>query len=1035
MPVSPETNLPTTGRKHSTGSASNMTSDERLPGFVQNRLPWIVSAGALVLFLLTLNQWINLRSLTVVSKVAGLDFELPAIWPLFFTITYPFRFLPASIQPIALNLFSVLCATLTVALLARSVALLPQDRTHDQRIRERSEFSLLSIPLAWVPVVLACGALAFQLTFWEHATSITGEMLDLLCFAYVIRCLLEYRVSHDDRWFTKMAFVYGLAVTNNWAMIGFFPLFLGAAIWIKGVRFFDPGFLVKTTLCGVAGLLLYLVLPAVWAMKGGEYGFWELLKANLLNQKLFLIDQKFYRNRALLLGLTSVLPVILIGIRWRTNEGDTNAAASFLTNLAFRIIHLFFLVVCIWIVFDPKYSPRFLGERLTYLTFYYLGAIAIGYYSGYALLVFSPMPRKTRAPESAAGKLLNIVVRAAILAGMVAVPLGLIYKNFPRVRAENGSILKEFAGRIAASIPSAPAYLMAEDENTLALLQAHLGRTAKTDGYIFVRTRNLEQAAYNKKMRERYGQRWPLGGDEDQDLTTIAQPVLQATVRSLASSNVVAYLHPSFGYFFEAVYARPNGESYRLQPFKNEDYLAPALSAAEIAKNEKYWEDAAEYVRQINELKSRKSLDAFWVAQFYSRALNTWGVDLQRAGKAADAKSLFAQAYGLNTNNIPALRNGEYNRTVLNEAAVPPKKGETFEDRFGPYRTWDTILADNGPFDHPDFCEPFGLSLLRQGQYRQAALQFSRVTQFQPTNFVSRLGFVECLIGGYWMDQAMAELERITKDFPELSRVQKVDLAQVQARAFFAQQEYGKAEATLKNAQTALPEQPALAEAMFDFYRQRGDFTNALAVINEQLAKTPTNTVIHLQKAELLLSVKDFAGTHQTLNRVFALAPKNPTAHVLDAFTYIQEGDQDAAIKVLDRLLREDSDHEQALLYKGIAHFQKGELEEAREAFDALLKQHPDHILALRNRAVLHLKAKRWGEAKEDYERLRKLAPRSHSVMYGLAEIAAEEGKNADAIRYYEAYLKYAPQDGGAELDEEKKRVQERIEQLRNPSK
>src|SRR5687768_6714580 len=101
MPVSPETNLPTTGRKHSTGSASNMTSEERLPGFVQNRLPWIVGAGALVIFLLTLNQWISLRSLTIVSRVAGWDLELPAIWPLFFTLTYPFRFLPASIQPIA----------------------------------------------------------------------------------------------------------------------------------------------------------------------------------------------------------------------------------------------------------------------------------------------------------------------------------------------------------------------------------------------------------------------------------------------------------------------------------------------------------------------------------------------------------------------------------------------------------------------------------------------------------------------------------------------------------------------------------------------------------------------------------------------------------------------------------------------------------------------------------------------------------------------------------------------------------------------
>jgi predicted Zn-dependent protease len=133
--------------------------------------------------------------------------------------------------------------------------------------------------------------------------------------------------------------------------------------------------------------------------------------------------------------------------------------------------------------------------------------------------------------------------------------------------------------------------------------------------------------------------------------------------------------------------------------------------------------------------------------------------------------------------------------------------------------------------------------------------------------------------------------------------------------------------------------------------------------------------------------------------------------------------------------LRDDPDNEQGLLYKGIANFEKGDLDAARRPFDAILGDNPDHQLALRNRAVLHLRAKRWGEAKEDYEKLRKLAPRSHSVMYGLGEVAAEEGRNADAIRFFEAYLKYAPTDGGPELEEEKKRVQERIEQLRAPSK
>jgi tetratricopeptide (TPR) repeat protein len=1015
-----------------------MSSESNRTGFVASKLPWIIGAAALLIFLATLNQWVNLRSLGYVARVTGWENEIPAQWPLFYALTFPFRFLPAAIQPIALNLFSLACATLTVVLLARSVALLPHDRTHDQRIRERSEFSLLTIPMAWAPVVLACGALGLQLTFWENATSFTVEMLNLLCFAYVIRCLLEFRISHRDRWLHKMAFVYGLAVTNNWAMIGFFPLFLGAVVWIKGVRFFDPGFLGRTVLWGVAGLLLYLLLPAVWMMKGENYTFFEILQANWISQKMYLVDQKVYRNRAFLLGLTSVLPVIVMGIRWRTHEGDTNAAASFLTNVAFRVIHLFLLVACVWIAFDPKYSPRALGLNLSYLSFYYLGALAIGYFSGYALLVFTEVQRRGRTRESAVSKLINSLVRVAVLIAAVLVPAGLIYKNFGRVRSENGEVMRDFATRIAQNIPAAPAYLFADrdDAHVLALVQAHLEKAGKASGYIFVNTSVIELPEYHRKLRKRYGDRWPIAAEEEENFgATISQPALQAFMQELVSTNTVAYLHPSFGYFFEGVYPRAIGESYRLHQFNPEQFIVPPLTAEQIAANEKYWQSTMEYMKRLEELKRLKSLDAVWVASYYSRALNTWGVDLLRNDRPKDGLPHFVQAYRLSTNNVPARVNEEYLQARENGTAVERLTLKRLQEEFGEYRTWDQILSANGPFEHPDFCEMLGSSLLDQGQFRQALLQFSRVVEYQPTNFVARLGIARSLAGGNWMPEAMAALDKVEQDFKDLTINQKVEITLVRAGVYFAQQDMPKAEQTLKTARENMPGAAGLAESMFELYRATGNYTNAMAVINEQLSKTPTNTTVHLLKAELHLSGRDFSGAHETLNRALVISPKNAPAHLLQAFAYIQEREYDKAVTVLDSLLREEPGNLQALLYKGIANFEKGDLVEARKAFDSILNQDPNHQLALRNRAVLHLRAKRWGEAKEDYERLRKLAPRSHSVMYGLAEVAAEEGRNADAIRFYEAYLRFAPSDGGPELEQEKKRVQERVQQLRSAIK
>ena len=101
--------------------------------------------------------------------------------------------------------------------------------------KERRRFAMLSIPAAWLPPVLAALVCGLQLTFWEHATVgssqfYTGgsnEMFDLLLFAYVTRCLLEFRVDQRESWLIRGTFVYGAAMTNNWAMIGFFPLFPG----------------------------------------------------------------------------------------------------------------------------------------------------------------------------------------------------------------------------------------------------------------------------------------------------------------------------------------------------------------------------------------------------------------------------------------------------------------------------------------------------------------------------------------------------------------------------------------------------------------------------------------------------------------------------------------------------------------------------------------------------------------------------------------------------------------------------------------
>lgn len=1007
-----------------------MQKEENPSGFPRTKLPWIAGVIAFIVFLITLNQWVNLRSLAATAKVTGWDWSLPLQSPLFHVVTFPFRWLPEAVIPVALNAFSAVCAALVIVLLARSVALLPHDRTHEQRLRERSEFSLLSIKFAWVPVIFAALVCALQLTFWEHATSVTGEMLDLLLFAYVIRCLLEFRISQKDSWLVKFAFVYGLGVTNNWALIGFFPFFLAAVIWIKGIRFFEAKFLVRMLVAGIAGLLLYLLLPIVWAIKApsADYGFWDILKSNWQSQKLFLVDTKMLRNRAMLLALPSVLPVILMGIRWPSSFGDTSAAGSTLTNLAFRVIHLFFLAAWLTIVFDPKYSPRSLGYGLPFLTFYYLGALAVGYYSGYALLVFRELPKKSNwVKELAIFKVLNPVVQAVVLIAAVAIPVALVVKNYKLVHANNGRILKEFAAQTARLLPKGAAYLLSEDPVQLMLLRGYLAPSDADQQYVLVNVKALELPMYHAELRKTYGEKWPELGNEKELGSKVEQPIIQELLARIAASNTVVYLHASFGYFFERMYPTPAGSVSKLTLYKPEQVLPPALTPEVISLNQDLWKETLPFVDQLQSVRKLDIPDGNYVITNYSKALNAWGVALQRNGKVDEARDYFNRALSLNSNNLSAQINLDFNDT-LKTGKVSEEKLKLFEEQF---RSWNSMLVHGGPVDHPEFCVALGDIFVNQFQYRQAAQEYSRVAEVRPREIRARIGLAKAYVYGGWLDKALGEINSIPKDFPEMAVIHKLELASLEAAALFNKGELDAAEQRLQKARADFPNFNAPTQSLLELYRVSGKYTNALNLVDEQIKRSsPTNYLPQMQKAELLINIEQFERAHEVLAKLLVNNPKLTEAMLLNTFAYIQEGKLDQALKTVTQILEKNSDNVQARVYKAIVLMEQKKYEQAQEEFAEILEEQPGNIVALRNRAILNLRMDKLSAARRDYELLQRVLPRSHAIYYGLAEVAYKSGDLKTAAANYQSYLKYAPQQGGKELAEEKARVLARLDEI-----
>src|SRR5712671_2687595 len=89
------------------------------------RLPWIIGIVALLVYCLTLNHWASLSSIGALAQVSGWTWQPELRQPLTCAVLYPFSLLPAGWLPFALNLFTAICAAFVLALLARSVLLLP----------------------------------------------------------------------------------------------------------------------------------------------------------------------------------------------------------------------------------------------------------------------------------------------------------------------------------------------------------------------------------------------------------------------------------------------------------------------------------------------------------------------------------------------------------------------------------------------------------------------------------------------------------------------------------------------------------------------------------------------------------------------------------------------------------------------------------------------------------------------------------------------------------------------------------------------
>lgn len=955
--------------------------------FVPRLLPKLLAVVALAVYLLTLNRWVSLFNLESVARTSGWTWAPQVFNPVSFAVAYPFHWLPVVSIPIALNLFSAVCAALTLGLLARSVAILPHDRTEAQRTREQNAFSFLTIPTAWLPPVFAVLLCGLQLTFWENATNFTGDMVGLLLFAFVIWSLLEYRLDGREGRLFLAAFVYGAGMANDWTMVCFLPVFITAIIWIRGLSFFNPRFLERMALCGLAGMSLYLLLPLVAVISGKvPVTFWGALKFNLSLQfhvvKAFFVNG-YVRETLCLLSLSSLAPLLMLAIRWRPTFGDTSPIGTMLAGFMFHLVHAVFLAVCVWVAFDPPFSPR---EKGFGLTLYYLSALCVGYYSGYFLLVFGKqpvIPLPWRRPSRFV--FLNIPIVICVRLLFILAIAGLIYKNTPQLRAENDDTLRRYASLVGENLPRTGGILLADDARRLYLQEAALARAGRAKNFIFLDTQSLIWPGYHRFLHKKFPGKWPetVSATETKKIGPLQLIALLAT---LGKTNELYYLHPSFGYYFEQFYLEPHGLVYKLKTLPNDTLLPPLPDKNEIAVNETFWLRAGMQTfppieralaapkpgapqswggKCLARLQAaqEQNPNAIVAGSFYSRSLNFWGVEMQRAGVLANAAAHFETAEKLNPDNVVAQINLQFNHSLQAGESVPVDLSKATADQFGKYRTWNEVLNANGPFDETSFCFENGVVLVQGGLFLQAIAPFNRVRQLVPDNLAARLWLGQLYNLARLPDHALDAIQDV-RGQPEiflLTDTNKIQLTLIESAAYFQKKEPARATRLLETEISACPTNDMLLAAAARFYLANGLFTNALAVIDRKLQLSPDDTNWLFDKG----------------------------------YVYIQLKAYDDAIAVLTRVLSLQEDNHGALYNRAIAYLNSGKLDDARA----------------------------------DYKELGQTFTNSYRIAYGLGEIAWRKHETNEAIKNYELYLASANTNTA-----EAKIIVQRLHQLKGKS-
>ena len=293
--------------------------------------------------------------------------------------------------------------------------------------------------------------------------------------------------------------------------------------------------------------------------------------------------------------------------------------------------------------------------------------------------------------------------------------------------------------------------------------------------------------------------------------------------------------------------------------------------------------------------------------------------------------------------------------------------------------------------------EPYEFLLAKmaasQARFDEALSLLDKVIQKNPTNAVLQFERAAILIDAGRLDQAEAELRKVTASNPDLYDAQRVLGRMLLERAGNDRTKLDEAVEHLRAAFKLYPDDLSTGMAIAQVDINTGRPAEAEKVLAQMLERAPDQRTLNFQYAQVLTKLGRGDESKQYLERAVLLDPTFAPAIQQLVDIYQKENDWAKAAEVLQPLVAEEPMNLDLQRQQAFFYLRAGQPEKARAAFKALSEADPKDSRSKFYLAESLSELERFEEADKIYRALLEQTPDDADVLasFGISQVAQKK--------------------------------------------